>query len=87
MLNKLGIHTDVYHANEGHAALLNLQRLADYVQNDHLPFNVALEIVRASSLYTVHTPVRPDTIILKRACLANILANILQNSVYPGQTS
>ncbi len=57
MLNKLGIHTDVYHANEGHAALLNLQRLADYVQNDHLPFNVALEIVRASSLYTVHTPV------------------------------
>lgn len=57
MLNRLGIHTDIYHANEGHAALLNLQRLADYVQNDHLPFNVALEVVRASSLYTVHTPV------------------------------
>ena len=57
MLNKLGIHTDIYHANEGHAALLNLQRLVDYVQNDHLPFNVALEVVRASSLYTVHTPV------------------------------
>lgn len=57
MLNKLGIKTDIYHANEGHAALLNLQRLVDYVQNDHLPFNVALEIVRASSLYTVHTPV------------------------------
>lgn len=57
MLNKLGIHTEIYHANEGHAALLNLQRLVDYVQNDGLPFNVALEIVRASSLYTVHTPV------------------------------
>ncbi|MBP3299849.1 MAG: alpha-glucan family phosphorylase [Muribaculaceae bacterium] len=57
MLNKLGIHTDIYHANEGHAALLNLQRLVDYVQQDHLPFNVALEVVRASSLYTVHTPV------------------------------
>ena len=57
MLNKLGIHTDIYHANEGHAALLNLQRLVDYVQKDHLPFNVALEVVRASSLYTVHTPV------------------------------
>ena len=36
---------------------MNLQRLVDYVQKDHLPFNVALEIVRASSLYTVHTPV------------------------------
>ncbi len=57
MLNKLGIHTEIYHANEGHAALLNLQRLVDYVQKDNLPFNVALEIVRASSLYTVHTPV------------------------------
>ena len=57
MLEKLGIKTDLYHANEGHAALLNLQRLVDYVQNDHLPFNVALEVVRASSLYTVHTPV------------------------------
>ncbi|MCM1005028.1 MAG: alpha-glucan family phosphorylase [Prevotella sp.] len=57
MLNKLGIKTDIYHANEGHAALLNLQRLVDYVQQDQLPFNVALEVVRASSLYTVHTPV------------------------------
>lgn len=57
MLNRLGIRADVYHANEGHAALLNLQRLVDYVQKDGLPFNVALEVVRASSLYTVHTPV------------------------------
>ena len=57
MLEKLGIKTDLYHANEGHAALLNLQRLVDYVQKDNLPFNVALEVVRASSLYTVHTPV------------------------------
>ncbi|MCH5233370.1 MAG: alpha-glucan family phosphorylase [Muribaculaceae bacterium] len=57
MLNKLGIKTDIYHANEGHAALLNLQRLVNYVQDEHLPFNVALEVVRASSLYTVHTPV------------------------------
>lgn len=57
MLNKLGIKTDLYHCNEGHAALLNLHRLVDYVQNDNLPFNVALEMVRATSLYTVHTPV------------------------------
>lgn len=57
MLNKLGIKTDLYHCNEGHAALLNVQRLADYVQNEHLKFGEALEVVRASSLYTVHTPV------------------------------
>ena len=57
MHKKLGIDNRLYHCNEGHAALLNLQRLVDYVTEKHLPFNVALEIVRSSSLYTVHTPV------------------------------
>ena len=57
MLKKLGIKSQLYHCNEGHAALLNLQRLVDYVQEDGVDFNVALEMVRASSLYTVHTPV------------------------------
>ena len=57
LFKKLGIKNQLYHCNEGHAALLNLQRLVDYVQEDGLNFNEALEIVRASSLYTVHTPV------------------------------
>ena len=57
MLKKLGIKSDLFHCNEGHAALLNLQRLVDFVQEQHLDFQVALELVRASSLYTVHTPV------------------------------
>lgn len=57
LLNKLGIKKQVYHCNEGHAALINAQRLVDYIQNDGLSFNEALEVVRASSLYTVHTPV------------------------------
>lgn len=55
-LQKLGIKKDVYHCNEGHAALCNVQRLVDYVESG-LNFNEALELVRASSLYTVHTPV------------------------------
>lgn len=55
-LQKLGIKKDVYHCNEGHAALCNVQRLVDYV-GQGLSFNEALELVRASSLYTVHTPV------------------------------
>ena len=56
LLKKLGIKKDIYHCNEGHAALCNLQRLCDYIQ-EGLTFNQALEVVRASSLYTVHTPV------------------------------
>jgi starch phosphorylase len=55
-LKKLGIKKQIYHCNEGHAALCNLQRLCDYVR-EGLSFNQALELVRASSLYTVHTPV------------------------------
>ena len=55
-LKKLGIKKEIYHCNEGHAALCNLQRLIDYI-NEGLSFNEALELVRASSLYTVHTPV------------------------------
>ena len=55
-LKKLGIQKDIYHCNEGHAALCNLQRLCDYVEQG-LTFNQAMELVRASSLYTVHTPV------------------------------
>ena len=56
MLDKLGIKKQVYHCNEGHAALCNLERLVQYVQSG-LTFNQAMEVVRASSLYTVHTPV------------------------------
>jgi starch phosphorylase len=56
-LKKLGIEKDVYHCNEGHAALINVQRLVDLIAQKKLNFNEALEIVRASSLYTVHTPV------------------------------
>ena len=56
LLKKLGIKKDIYHCNEGHAALCNLQRLCDYI-SEGLTFNQALELVRASSLYTVHTPV------------------------------
>lgn len=55
-LKKLGIKKDVYHCNEGHAALCNLQRLCDYIE-EGLTFNQAMELVRASSIYTVHTPV------------------------------
>ena len=57
LLKKLGIKKEVYHMNEGHAAFISVQRLRDYVKEEGLSFNEALEVVRASSLYTVHTPV------------------------------
>ena len=55
-LRQLGISKDIYHCNEGHAALCNLYRLCEYRRQDY-SFNEAMELVRASGLYTVHTPV------------------------------
>ena len=55
-LKALGIKKDVYHCNEGHAALINVQRIFDYVATG-LTLDEAIELVRASCLFTVHTPV------------------------------
>lgn len=56
-LRALGVHADVYHCNEGHAAFIGLERLREYVTTDSLSFGEAIELVRASSLFTTHTPV------------------------------
>ncbi len=57
LLEKLGIEKDVYHLNEGHASLINAERLNYYINQKGLSFNQAKEVVKSSSLYTVHTPV------------------------------
>ncbi len=56
-LRKLGFNPEIYHCNEGHAAFIGLERLREYITDDHLEFSEAMEVVRASSLYTTHTPV------------------------------
>jgi phosphorylase/glycogen(starch) synthase len=56
-LRALKKEADVYHLNEGHAAFIGLERLREYVVNHNLTFAEAVEVVRASSLYTTHTPV------------------------------
>ena len=86
LLKKLGIKKDIYHCNEGHAALCNLQRLCDYIEEDGLTFNQAMELVRASSLYTVHTPA-PVTTTSTRVCSASTWAAILRSSASLGTSS
>ncbi len=56
-LRKLGLNPQVYHCNEGHAAFIGMERLREYIEKDNLDFSEALEVVRASSLFTTHTPV------------------------------
>ncbi len=56
-LRALGMNPQVYHCNEGHAAFIGLERLRELIAEQNLEFQEALEVVRASSLYTTHTPV------------------------------
>ena len=57
ILRSLGLSFDIYHCNEGHAALIGLERLNKFINEYHLSFSEAVEVVRASSLFTTHTPV------------------------------
>lgn len=56
-LKALGYEADLYHCNEGHAAFIGLERLNHIIREQDLTFAEALELVRASTLFTTHTPV------------------------------
>lgn len=56
MLDRLGIRPSVYHANEGHAAFMLLERLRVLVQQGQ-SFKDAVEQVRNTTVFTTHTPV------------------------------
>lgn len=47
---------EVFHSNEGHAGFLGVERLSRLIAQG-LTFDEALTVVRAGTLFTVHTPV------------------------------
>ncbi len=53
----LGIKPDVYHSNEGHSAFIGFERMRHLIEDEHLTFDESMEIIRASTLFTTHTPV------------------------------
>ena len=55
-LRRLGLAASVFHLNEGHSALLALERLRERVAGG-TPYEDALEGVRSSTVFTTHTPV------------------------------
>jgi glycogen phosphorylase len=57
LLHAAGIHPEVCHLNEGHAALLVLERARHYMHEAGKPFDVALAVTRAGNLFTTHTAV------------------------------
>jgi glycogen phosphorylase len=55
-LRALGYHPMVWHLNEGHTAFVTLERMRELVERGER-FDVALEKVRRSTIFTTHTPV------------------------------
>ena len=56
-LHKLGYKPDLYHMNEGHTAFLGLEVIHQLMDEHKFTFAEALEMTRASLLFTTHTPV------------------------------
>jgi len=57
LLRALGIHPEVCHMNEGHAAFLVLERVNDCMRETGRSFEEALAVTRAGNLFTTHTAV------------------------------
>ena len=47
----------VFHTNEGHAGFLGVERIRELVVGNDLTFDEALQVVRAGTVFTTHTPV------------------------------
>src|SRR5437764_8269559 len=56
-LQRLGLPTQVFHTNEGHAGFLGLERIRQAIVEQGLSYPDAIEAVRAASMFTTHTPV------------------------------
>jgi starch phosphorylase len=57
LLEALGIHPEVCHLNEGHAAFAVLERARSFMQATAQSFEVALAATRVGNLFTTHTAV------------------------------
>ena len=55
-LRKMNYNPSIFHMNEGHSAFLGLERLYE-LMNEGMDYKTALEYVRATSLFTTHTPI------------------------------
>ncbi|MBV8479617.1 MAG: alpha-glucan family phosphorylase, partial [Actinobacteria bacterium] len=57
VLRKLGLQPTVFHMNEGHSAFFQVERLRELVEDEGLDRDDALERLKASTVFTTHTPV------------------------------
>jgi starch phosphorylase len=57
LLDAMNIHPEICHLNEGHAALVVIERARTFMMNNHQSFKIALAATRPGNVFTTHTPV------------------------------
>jgi starch phosphorylase len=77
VLRALGINPTVFHMNEGHSAFLQLERLRELVEDGQLPREAALQRLRASTVFTTHTPVPAGNEIFDAALVRRSVAELV----------
>lgn len=80
MLEALGIEVEVCHLNEGHAALVVLERARRFMQRTNVSFREAMWATGAGNVFTTHTPVRQDSMHFRHHWSMRMRANIFVNS-------
>jgi phosphorylase/glycogen(starch) synthase len=57
LLQELNLNPVVFHINEGHSAFLIVERIIHLMKYSNLDLKTAQEVVKASTVFTTHTPV------------------------------
>ncbi|MBU1626571.1 alpha-glucan family phosphorylase, partial [bacterium] len=78
LLNALGIEPSIYHLNEGHSAFLLIERIRQLMQSDGLDFYTAKEVVKSSTVFTMHTPVPAGNERFDKSLVENYFRSYIQ---------
>jgi phosphorylase/glycogen(starch) synthase len=79
LLDKLNIKPLVYHLNEGHSAFLIIERLINLIGNYNLDLQAAKEVIKASTVFTTHTPVAAGNEVFDTHLVENYLKNYVES--------
>jgi starch phosphorylase len=80
LLEALGIHPEVCHLNEGHAALAVIERARTFMKDNAQPFQIALAATRPGNIFTTHTPVKAGFDLFSRELISRYLSDYTEET-------
>jgi len=75
MLEAIGVSPEICHLNEGHPALVVVERARAYMIKNHQPFDVALAATRPGNVFTTHTSVEAGFDIFPKELVTRYLSD------------